>query len=190
LELELLMTGIGGQGIQLAAQVLARAAVGEGRFVQLFGSYGGMMRGGSTEATLVVADAPVEAPPTVHSAYAAILMHHEYAAAVLDRVRMGGVAMVNTSVFDHQVDRDGVVVIEVRATDLALKVGHIMTASMVMVGAFARVTGLVALDSLTEVVPDVLPSYRTQHIALNVAALSAGYSAVPVGAVSQAEAAP
>ena len=29
----------------------------------MFGSYGGMMRGGNTEATLVFADGPIEAPP-------------------------------------------------------------------------------------------------------------------------------
>ena len=186
MELELLMTGIGGQGIQLAAQVLARAAVGEGLFVQLFGSYGGMMRGGNTEATLVVADVAVETPPTVHSAYAAILMHHEYAPTVLDRVRTGGVALVNSSVFEHPVQREGVVVVDVRATDLAVEVGHIMTASMVMAGAFAKVTRLMTLDSLAEAVSESLPSYRTQHIALNVAALHAGYSEVPADAIPHA----
>jgi 2-oxoacid:acceptor oxidoreductase gamma subunit (pyruvate/2-ketoisovalerate family) len=186
LELELLMTGIGGQGIQLAAQVLARAALGEGLSVQLFGSYGGMMRGGNTEATLVVADVAIEAPPTLHSAYAAILMHHEYARSVLDRVRIGGVTLVNSSVFEDPVQREGVVVVDVPATDLAVEVGHIMTASMVMAAAFAKVTRLVSLDSLAEAVSESLPSYRTQHIALNVAALNAGYSAVSIGAVPHA----
>ena len=57
--------GSAGRAIQLAALVIARAALAEGREVQLFGSYGGMMRGGNTEATLVVADGPVESPPTV-----------------------------------------------------------------------------------------------------------------------------
>ena len=75
-EREVLLTGIGGQGIQLAAQVLAEAALEEGRDVQLFGAYGGMMRGGSTEATLVVSDGPVQAPPTVGSAWAALVLHH------------------------------------------------------------------------------------------------------------------
>jgi Pyruvate/2-oxoacid:ferredoxin oxidoreductase gamma subunit len=58
MERTLLMTGIGGQGIQLAAQVLVRAALAEGREVQLFGSYGGMMRGGNTEAAIVVGTGP------------------------------------------------------------------------------------------------------------------------------------
>jgi Pyruvate/2-oxoacid:ferredoxin oxidoreductase gamma subunit len=65
MEREILLTGIGGQGVQLAANVLAHAALDEGRDVQLFGSYGGMMRGGNTDAELVVdvaaADLAVEA---------------------------------------------------------------------------------------------------------------------------------
>ena len=65
MERELLITGIGGQGVQLAAQVLARAATLEGREVMYLGLYGGMMRGGNTDSTVVVADAPILAPPVV-----------------------------------------------------------------------------------------------------------------------------
>ena len=56
MERELVLTGIGGQGVQLAAQVLATAAVLEDRRVMLFGVYGGTMRGGSSDSTVVVAD--------------------------------------------------------------------------------------------------------------------------------------
>ncbi len=48
-----MLTGVGGQGVQLAAQVLGRAAVHEGREVMMLGTYGGTMRGGSTDSTLV-----------------------------------------------------------------------------------------------------------------------------------------
>src|SRR6266511_2906675 len=95
MERELLLTGIGGQGIQLAAQVLARAALADGRSVQMFGNYGGMTRGGRTDATIVVADAAVEAPPTVHDAWSAIVLHDAYARPILDAVRPGGLVLVN-----------------------------------------------------------------------------------------------
>ena len=36
------------------------------------------MRGGNTEATLVLADGPIEAPPTVRDTWSAIVMHHDY----------------------------------------------------------------------------------------------------------------
>ncbi len=78
MERELLITGIGGQGVQLCAQVLARAATLEGREVMYLGLYGGMMRGGNTDSTVVVADGPILAPPVVSHAWSAIAMHDEY----------------------------------------------------------------------------------------------------------------
>jgi Pyruvate/2-oxoacid:ferredoxin oxidoreductase gamma subunit len=184
-ERELVMTGIGGQGIQLATQLLARAAIAEGREVQLFGSYGGMMRGGNTEATIVIADGPIEAPPTVGQTWSAILMHHEYVGPTLQRIRPGSVILVNTTVFDARradaLDRTHCTVIDVPASDLAVDVGSVMTASMVMLGAYAAVTDIVALDALEDAVAAALPSYRAQHVALNVAALRAGHGSAPRG---------
>jgi 2-oxoglutarate ferredoxin oxidoreductase subunit gamma len=177
-ERTLLMTGIGGQGIQLAAQVLVRAAVAEGRQVQLFSSYGGMMRGGNTDATIVVADRPVESPPTITDAWSAIVMHHEYWPSVRDRLSPHSVVMLNSSVFTGAVDRSDLLVVDVPATELAGQVGNVMAATMVMAGAYAAATGLVAVESLAETVADALPPYRSQHRILNQNAVRAGAAAV------------
>ena len=104
MERELMMTGIGGQGVQLAAQILARAAVAEGREVMLFGSYGGMMRGGNTDATLVVGDGPIETPPTIAHSWSAVVMHHDYWEWVQQRLEPNAVVLVNTTVFNVSVD--------------------------------------------------------------------------------------
>ena len=64
-EREVLWTGIGGQGGQLAAKILALAAIREGREVMSLGTYGGTMRGGNTAATVVIADGPISSPPMV-----------------------------------------------------------------------------------------------------------------------------
>jgi Pyruvate/2-oxoacid:ferredoxin oxidoreductase gamma subunit len=178
---ELLMTGIGGQGIQLAAQVVARAALADGRSVQMFGSYGGMMRGGRTDATIVVADAAVEAPPTVHDAWSAIVMHAAHAAPILAAVRPGGVVFVASEVSDAPLDRDRYTVVEIAASELAEDVGNRMAAVMVMVGAYAAATGLVSLASLGDAVAESLPPYRRQLAEVNVAALRAGFDAAPRG---------
>ena len=188
-EREVVMTGIGGQGIQLAAQVLGRAALDEGREVQLFGSYGGMMRGGNTEATVVVADGPVESPPTVGRAWAALVMHHEHCPPVHRLLRPGSVVMLNTTVFEGPFDREPYVVVEVPATSLAAGRGNPVAASMVMLGAFARATGIVALGSLQQAVADALPPYRAQHAALNMDALETGYLSLD-GTVAEAWPAP
>jgi Pyruvate/2-oxoacid:ferredoxin oxidoreductase gamma subunit len=178
---ELLMTGIGGQGIQLAAQVVARAALADGRSVQMFGSYGGMMRGGRTDATIVVADAAVEAPPTVHDAWSAIVMHEAHAAPILAAVRPGGVVLVASEVSDAPLDRDRYTVVSIAASELAEAVGNRMAAVMVMVGAYAAATDLVSLASLGDAVAESLPPYRRQLAEVNVAALRAGFDAAPRG---------
>lgn len=176
MERELILSGIGGQGIQLASAVVARAAVAEGREVQVFGSYGGMMRGGATEATIVLADGPVEAPPTVSAAWSAVLMHHDFAHSTLARLRPGSVVLINSTVARGLDLDDAWQVIEVPASDLAVEVGNVMTASMVMTGAYAAVTGLVGLESLVTALTASLPSYRTQHADLNERALRLGWS--------------
>jgi 2-oxoglutarate ferredoxin oxidoreductase subunit gamma len=151
--------------------------------VQLFGSYGGMMRGGNTDATLVLADGPIEAPPTLSSAWSAIAMHPEHAAGVVRRVRAGGLLFVNTTVFDAVPSLPGVTTVPVAASDMAIDLGNVMTASIVMTGIYAAVTGLVMLESLIAAVAASLPPYRAQHIALNERALRAGYDAAPELAV-------
>jgi 2-oxoacid:acceptor oxidoreductase gamma subunit (pyruvate/2-ketoisovalerate family) len=178
MERELMMTGIGGQGVQLAAQILARAAVAEGREVMLFGTYGGMMRGGNTDATLVVGDGPIETPPTIAHAWSAVVMHHDYWEPLQPRLRPGAVVLVNTTVFDRPVDWSPYRLVEVPASDVAVDVGYVQAASMVMIGAYVAATGLVTLGSLIDAVEGSLPSYRAQHRALNVTALKAGHRLV------------
>jgi Pyruvate/2-oxoacid:ferredoxin oxidoreductase gamma subunit len=187
-ERELIVTGIGGQGVQLASAVVARAAVLEGRQVQLFGSYGGMMRGGATETTLVFADGPVEAPPTVAETWSAVVMHHEHAGHAWGCLGPRSVVFLNSSVVDPAAlspppGSSAARVVEVPATDLALEVGNVMVASMVMIGAYAAATGMVALASLAEAARASLPSYRAQHAALNDDALGVGFAAVAAGSV-------
>ena len=143
-----MMTGIWGQGIQLAAQVLARAAVSEGHEVLLFGSYGGMMRGGNTEATVVVADGPIESPPTIVTTWSAIVMHHEHSEGARRRLRPGSLVLLNTTVFEADVDWSSYRLVEAPATDLAVDVGSIQTATMAMIGAYCASTGLVELPAL------------------------------------------
>ena len=186
MEREILFTGIGGQGVQLAANVVAHAALAEGRDVQVFGSYGGMMRGGNTDATLVVADQVVEAPPTVDSAWAAIVLHPEYVAPTLVRVRPGGLVLRNGVLFDGLLARTDVDVVDVPAAELAVEAGHVMAASMVMLGALSALTGLVSLDALEAGMAVCVPPYRQQHLELNLRAIRAGAAALAPSAAHEA----
>jgi 2-oxoacid:acceptor oxidoreductase gamma subunit (pyruvate/2-ketoisovalerate family) len=178
MEREVLLTGIGGQGVQLAAQVLARAATLEDRHVMLFGVYGGAMRGMNTDATVVVGDEPLRAPPLVSRAWAAVAMHDKFWEPIAGKVRPGGLILVNDATFETPLDGETFRVVRVPATDIADEIGSPMGGSMVMTGAFVGSTGLVTLDGTIEGMRESVPPYRTQHVAANERALRAGYERV------------
>ncbi len=176
-EREVLLTGIGGQGVQLAAQVLARAGVLDDRHVLLFGVYGGAMRGMNTDATVVLADGPVQSPPLPSRAWSALAMHDRYWAPVAPKIRDGGLVVVNDSTFAATLE-DRYAVERVRATELAAGLGNDLTASMVLLGAFVALTGIVRVDALLGGMRQSVPAYRRQHVEANEAALAAGADAV------------
>ncbi len=177
-ERELVLTGIGGQGVQLAAQVIARAATLEGRNVALFGVYGGMMRGGNTDATVVVGNGPLEAPPLISHTWSAIAMHDEFWEPVARKLRPGALVLVNDATFTRALDDDAWHVQRIRATEIAAGLGNQLGASMVIVGAYVGITGLVSIDAAVDGMRESIPPYRTQHIAANEAAIRAGFEDV------------
>ena len=180
-ERELLVTGIGGQGVQLATQVLARALTMEGRHVMSLGTYGGTMRGGNTDASLVFADKPISAPPIVVSAWSGLAMHHRFWAATSARLRDRAAVVVNTPIFDPEIDLSRFSAHAVPAVEIATAHGSPLAAAMVMIGAYSGLTGAVALDSLVAALEQSLPSYRRKLLHTNVAALRAGYGHAPAG---------
>jgi Pyruvate/2-oxoacid:ferredoxin oxidoreductase gamma subunit len=174
---EVVFTGIGGQGVQFASQVLARGALAAGFEVQLFGSYGGMMRGGNTEATLVVSDEPVLAPPTVDRTWSAMVMHHDYWEPTRDLLRPETYVLVDSSVFEGTLPRWLRRVTRIPATGLAIELGKVQTASLVLLGAMVAVTELIPLRAVIDAVPAALPPYRQAAVKFNQRALQVGYDA-------------
>jgi Pyruvate/2-oxoacid:ferredoxin oxidoreductase gamma subunit len=169
-------TGIGGQGVQLASQVLAHAAMAEGREVLLFGSYGGMMRGGNTDATIVVATEAVDAPPVAPTTWAALVMHHEFLGPLSTKLTPDSVVFLNSSVVPDDALADAsCTVVRIPATDEAQRAGNTLAASLVLLGVLAGSTGLVGIDALSDAVATVIPPYRSQHVPGNQAALVLGF---------------
>lgn len=175
MEIEIMINGIGGQGVQLLSQVLARAATLEDREVMFLGTYGGNMRGGNTDSTLVIADEAISAPPILSKVGVALAMHHEFWGPVEKKLRPGAVVLLNSSVFVGEVGTNDVTVHRVPATQMATDLGSPLCASMVLLGAYAALSGIVSLPSLIEAMTRSLPPYRQQHIELNERALTAGF---------------
>lgn len=172
-EREVIFTGIGGQGIQLMAKVLAEAAVAEGRHVMLFGSYQGMMRGGPSESTVVIGAREIEAPPIVPHCWALVAMHPEGLDAFLRKLRPNGLLFANDTLVKAAAPPQ-VRTIAVPATRLAEQAGNVSAASMIALGAFVAATELVSFDALVGAMQQALPPHRRHRAEENVRLLFLG----------------
>ena len=179
LEREILWTGIGGQGVQLAAKILALAATREGREVMSLGTYGGTMRGGNTDATIVVADGPITSPPMVSKTWSALIVHPRHFEPIRPKLRPGGIIFVDGDLLEEPLPETPAEVVSVPATTLAREADAPKAAALILLGAFNQATGIVSPSALDEALAESLPSYRQQFLEANRRALAVGHSAVP-----------
>jgi 2-oxoglutarate ferredoxin oxidoreductase subunit gamma len=106
-------------------------------------------------------------------------MHHQFWPPTAAKLRPEAVVVVNAPLFATALDRDALRVFDVPATAIATELGQPLAASMVLIGAFARATGVVALESLVAAMAESIPPYRRQHVETNERALRAGFDATP-----------
>ncbi len=91
---DVFISGFGGQGALLAGNLLAYAAIIEGKNVSFFPSYGVEKRGGAAMCTVVIADGEVGSPIIGSPSFMIVLNQlslDKYGA----KVKPGGVCIVN-----------------------------------------------------------------------------------------------
>jgi 2-oxoglutarate ferredoxin oxidoreductase subunit gamma len=86
--------------------------------------------------------------------------------------------LVNDATFTADV-KAAVTLIRLPATTVAADLGNPLGGAMVMLGAYAAVTGIVEQSALIEAMRQSIPPYRTQHIESNERALLAGWDLLP-----------
>jgi 2-oxoglutarate ferredoxin oxidoreductase subunit gamma len=184
-ETELLLAGFGGQGLLLAGQLLAHAAMACGLEVLVHNYYEGFVRGGGSECTVVLSGEAVGSPIPRHPRICAAL-DARAAATWTGRVRPGGLLLRNGA--EGPRDRSDIRIVDLPVTEIAQSVGNVMTVSMVALGALVTLTRPVPLEACVAALGTVIPARRRAMIGVNEQALRAGAAAAerveaPLGAV-------
>jgi len=179
--LEVRWHGRGGQGAWTASELLARAAVCEGKFIQSFPEFGPERMGAPVTAFTRISTEPIR----IHCA-----VYNPDVVAVLDPT------LLKTVPVTEGLSEDGVIVInskdnlgEIRkslnsdkgkvwsvpATDIAIKVLGMPITNTAMLGAVAHVTGIVNLKSVEKIVNE---RFRQDIAEKNFAVVKEAYEEV------------
>jgi 2-oxoglutarate ferredoxin oxidoreductase subunit gamma len=134
MERGLVLSGFGGQGLLFAGQVLAQAALIEGRSVSWLPSYGPEMRGGSAACTVIVADREIGSP-ILDAADVVIALSPPALAKYEPLVAPGGLLVVNDSLIEAETSRADVVVLLSPCSRLALVGGDDRVISVIALAA-------------------------------------------------------
>jgi pyruvate ferredoxin oxidoreductase gamma subunit/2-oxoisovalerate ferredoxin oxidoreductase gamma subunit len=185
--------GRGGQGAVIASKLLASALFREGWFVQAFPSFGAERTGAPVAAFLRADNRPIVLHSQVSNPDHVLVLDPLLVASidVTAGLRPGGTILVNTTQAPSELGLPaGFAVATCDATGIALAHGLGTRTNPIvntaMVGAFAAATGLVRLDSLLAVIPDLVPAAADANQAAAREAFAAIRQTAPVttGAVS------
>jgi 2-oxoacid:acceptor oxidoreductase gamma subunit (pyruvate/2-ketoisovalerate family) len=177
---EVIWHGRGGQGVVVAAQILAEAAYLQGfKGVTSAPTFGPERRGAPLTASTRIADNPIRTFSQTEQADITVVLDDSLFGVVdiLGRIREGGLVIINTARPPDQFDiGDAFGLATVDAADVALKQHLIKEGAPVvntpMLGAFARAAGMVSLENIEKALRGKLPR---EAVLKNYASVKAAY---------------
>jgi len=148
--------GRGGQGAVTSAELLARAAISEGKHAQAFPSFGPERRGAPVLAFVrISAREPIRVRAGIAEPDVVVVLDPSLLgiAHVTSGLKASGMAVVNTKKSAEELRKEFGIsqpLATVDATHIAREILGVPITNTTMVGAVIRATGIVNLDSLIE----------------------------------------
>ena len=171
---EIMIAGFGGQGVLFAGQVLAYAAMDQGRQVTWIPSYGPEMRGGTANCTVVISDEEIGSP-LVEFPPAMIALNLPSYDKYEPLIQKGGVLVVNASMVDRGPQRDDITTIFIHANEIAEEIADRKLTNMVAVGALLTQLSEIPLEAVETALKNHLPERHQRLLPKNYEALRRGY---------------
>ncbi len=155
--------GRGGQGAWTASELLARAAIHEGKYIQSFPEFGPERMGAPVKAYTRISDDPIRLHSAVYHPNLAIVMDPTLLATVPVTEGLGedGILILNTTndskTMKNKLKMTQGTVWTVSATEIALRILGRAITNTAMLGVVARATGIVEMESIEKAVNDRFP---------------------------------
>jgi len=183
--IEIRWHGRGGQGAVTAAEILASAAVMEGKWAQAFPSFGAERRGAPVQAFTRIDDKPILNRSFIYEPDVVVILDEGLLdtekANVIDGLKPNGMLIANTSQGPREVAerlgfKGGVAVVD--ATSVALEVLGVPIVNTAILGAVVRALGIVSTKSVTDVFKKKFSPSLAEK---NIKAFSVAYERTVIG---------
>lgn len=173
MQTEIIIAGFGGQGVLFAGQVLAYAALDEGREVTWIPSYGPEMRGGTANCTVIISDEEIGSP-LVRNPKAAIVLNLPSLEKYEPLVTPGGVLVANASLINRGPERSDITTVFIPANEIAESLGDKRLTNMVALGALLSQLPILSIPIIEKTLANHLPERHRRLLPVNYQALQQG----------------
>jgi 2-oxoacid:acceptor oxidoreductase gamma subunit (pyruvate/2-ketoisovalerate family) len=169
LMIEIRFHGRGGQGAVTGANILAMAAFREGKDVQAFPYFGVERRGAPVTAFTKIDNRPVRVKSQIYEPdYVVVLDASLLKAVEVDQgLKKNGIVIINSDKQPEDIKGIAGRVATVDATQIAVKHGlgtkEAPIVNTAILGALAKATGIVRIDSIVESILESAPAKKNEN---------------------------
>ena len=166
-------SGSGGQGIMSAGIMLAHAAIDEAKHATYLPEYGPEQRGGSAKCTVIISDGEIVSPLT-KKCDNLICMNEQAYRKFSDDLKPDGLLVLNSSRIKNEEIREDVKVLSIPVDDIALELGNVKVANIVLIGALIGATDIVSKETFVKSLEEKFKSKKPEILEMNMKALEKG----------------
>lgn len=169
---ELLLSGIGGQGVITLGETLCDAAIKAGFNVTFVPFYGQEKRGGRTMCNIVISDG-VESP-IISEANLMLIMDERSLGDYQNIIAPDGIMVLNSSIVDKEPTSKCGEIKKLPFSEIAQQLGNAKAANVVALGYLAKFLPMIPYDLIAAEVEKSFAK-KPKLIPLNLQALRVGY---------------
>ncbi|MGQ9788121.1 MAG: pyruvate ferredoxin oxidoreductase subunit gamma [Candidatus Hadarchaeaceae archaeon] len=175
--IEIRFHGRGGQGAVTAARLLAEASFMEGSYCQAFPFFGAERRGAPVVAFTRINKQPIRTHEQVYNPDFVVVLDATLIESVdvAAGLKPNGIIVLNSEKIPENLKEVKVAIVD--ATKIAIETIGAPITNTAMIGALARATGVVSLDSVTKVIEKKFGKLAEKNI--NAARRAFEQTAVP-----------
>ena len=172
MNLDILFSGFGGQGILFIARVISYAALENGFNVTWLPSYGPEMRGGTANCSVVISSNKISSPIVSNPKFM-IAMNYPSFNKYESKVLENGYMLVNSDIVSNEHSRKDIKYFDIPIQSIARSISEKVYGNIVMLGALTKIVNVISMNSVINALKNNLN--KKFDFSQNERAFKAGY---------------